>query len=139
MISGSAFCRLRWRESTSALVLRLVFESVFHFSIRSFARSTCVACATCSNCDRIRFSWLTEAYGTAGPEPAGAEAAGAGEGVSCAIAMATRKGNTRKRQPKVRRSFMRSSCPQHTHFRSFRKIREEHNTDRSCSLVELKV
>src|ERR1700704_3494014 len=101
-------------DSTSASVLRLVPESVFHRSMRNLARSNCVACATCSNCDSTRFNWLTEAYGTGG-----ALAAGAGEDVTCAIAAVNRKGRIQYRQPQAEQSFMR---PQDIEFRSFRKI-----------------
>src|SRR5258708_39911070 len=51
-------------DSTSASVCRLVALSVFHFSICVFARSDCMLWAVCSNCVRIPFSSLTEAYAT---------------------------------------------------------------------------
>src|ERR1700674_5516123 len=101
MISGSAICRLRWMDSTSASVPRLVFESVFHLSIRNLARSSCVACATCSNCDSSRFNWLTEAYGTGG-----ALADGAGEDATWATAAVIRKGRIQYRQTQAGKSFM---------------------------------
>src|SRR5579863_3806393 len=99
MISGSAICRLRWTESTSDCVPCLVFESVFHFSIRSLARSICVCCATCSNCESMRFSSLTDAYGTG-------VVAAAGAGATWAVAVAIRNGNTQC-QPQIEQSFMR--------------------------------
>src|SRR5258708_36112766 len=61
-------------DSTSASVCRLVALSVFHFSICVFARSDCMLWAVCSNCVRIPFSSLTEAYATGGGVPGGAPA-----------------------------------------------------------------
>src|SRR5260221_5971520 len=85
-------------DSTSASVCRLVALSVFHFSICVFARSDCMLWAVCSNCVRIPFSSLTEAYATGGGVPAGAPADSCGfaaASVSRAVNTAMRQKNDR--------------------------------------------
>src|ERR1700681_5118453 len=57
-------------DSTFASVCRLVAPSVFHFSMRVFARSDCMLCAVSFNCSTMLFSSLTDAYATGGCEPA---------------------------------------------------------------------
>ena len=61
IISGNAFCRFRWTDSTSPTICFFVELSVFQRSIRNFARSACVAFAAASSCPSSPFSWVTEA------------------------------------------------------------------------------
>src|ERR1700720_814358 len=59
-------------DSTFPSACRLLPESVFHFSMRSLAKSSCAACEDCSNCESRVLSWLTDEYDT-GPWLAGCD------------------------------------------------------------------
>src|SRR6266478_3559685 len=87
-------------DSTFASVCRLVAPSVFHFSMRVFARSDCMFCAVCFNCSTIPFSSLTDAYATGGCAPAAScvpAAAGASTAASPVIVMKTKQKSDRTR------------------------------------------
>src|SRR5580693_4434131 len=85
-------------DSTFASVCRLVAPSVFHFSMRVFARSDCMLCAVSFNCSTMLFSSLTDAYATGGREPAASCAratAGASTTANPAMTMKQKSDRTR--------------------------------------------
>ena len=61
IISGNAFCRFRWTDSTSPCICFFVEPSVFQRSIRNFARSACVVFDVASSCPSNPFSCVTDA------------------------------------------------------------------------------
>src|SRR5579864_6949097 len=96
MISGNAPCRLRWMESTFDRICFFEPPSVFHRSIRNFAKSSCVLFALASSCVSIPFNCVTEAYETGCPPcaedcPLAADGVGAGPAWPSAPVMNNKK------------------------------------------------
>src|SRR5579863_3415978 len=122
MIPGSAVCRFRWIDSTSAAVPRLVLESVFHLSILKLERSSCAPCAACCSCDSnwlSSFAELTETGGSGVCETACD---------TCAAAMPASRIETDSKPIFI------GSSGQHTHFWDVRKIPEVQTPQRLLTL-----